>query len=79
MPTVPRVGAFRFHFYSDEGAEPAHIHVRTPDGEWKFWLNPISLASASGVKPHEAREIERLVFAHHSVLLSAYHEFRRRR
>ncbi|MCT0254245.1 DUF4160 domain-containing protein [Synechocystis sp. PCC 6714] len=36
MPTVIRIAKFRFHFYSDEGLEPAHIHVRSPDGECKF-------------------------------------------
>jgi hypothetical protein len=35
---------FRFHFYSDEGNEPPHIHVATPDGECKFWLQPVRLA-----------------------------------
>jgi len=23
---------FRFHFYSDEGNEPPHIHIAAPDG-----------------------------------------------
>ncbi|MBI5463648.1 MAG: DUF4160 domain-containing protein [Ignavibacteriales bacterium] len=27
MPTVLRLGPFRFHFYSNEMNEPAHIHV----------------------------------------------------
>jgi len=27
MPTVLRIEGFRFHFYSDEGNEPPHIHV----------------------------------------------------
>lgn len=31
MPTVLRIGQFRFHFYSDEGNEPAHIHIATSD------------------------------------------------
>lgn len=38
MPTVLRVGRFRFHFYSNEGREPPHIHVRASEGECKFWL-----------------------------------------
>jgi hypothetical protein len=36
MPTVLRIGNYRFHFYSDERQEPAHVHVQTPDGECKF-------------------------------------------
>ena len=75
MPTVLRVGSFRFHFYSSEGTEPPHIHVRTPEGECKFWLEPILLAAVNGVKPHDVRVIERLVFEHHAALLAAYHEF----
>ncbi|MFW6114203.1 MAG: DUF4160 domain-containing protein [bacterium] len=42
MPTVLRIGPFRFHFYSDESKEPAHIHVRSPDGECKFGTRRIS-------------------------------------
>ncbi|HBB93559.1 MAG TPA: hypothetical protein DC042_18005 [Bacteroidales bacterium] len=33
MPTVLRIGAYRFHFYSDEFNEPPHIHVETADGK----------------------------------------------
>ena len=38
MPTILRLLGLRFHFYSDEGAEPAHVHVDAGDGECKFWL-----------------------------------------
>jgi hypothetical protein len=48
MPTVIRIGHFRFHFYSDEGSEPPHIHVRSPDGECKFWLEPMIICNRSG-------------------------------
>ena len=75
MPTVLRIGSFRFHFYSDEGNEPAHIHVAIPDGECKFWLDPIMLARNKGVAPHVIRRIERLVFEYHDYLLEKYHEF----
>ena len=37
MPTILRIANFRFHFYSNEGNEPPHIHVRCSDGgECKF-------------------------------------------
>ncbi|MEX0780276.1 MAG: DUF4160 domain-containing protein [Balneolales bacterium] len=36
MPTVLRIGSYRFHFYSDEGNEPSHIHIETTEGECKF-------------------------------------------
>ncbi|MBI5326531.1 MAG: DUF4160 domain-containing protein [Ignavibacteriae bacterium] len=75
MPTVLRIGSFRFHFYSDEYNEPPHIHVATPDGECKFWLEPIRLAMNIGLKPHEIREIEKLVFKNEKFLKEKYNEF----
>jgi hypothetical protein len=75
MPTILRIGRFRFHFYSDEGNEPPHIHVATPDGECKFWLNPILLANSINIKPHEIREIEILVFENSKLLTEKYYEY----
>ena len=75
MPTVLRIGNFRFHFYSDEGNEPPHIHIATPDGECKFWLEPVLLASNINVKPHEVREIEKRVYENHDLLISKYNEY----
>jgi len=75
MPTVLRIGSFRFHFYSDERNEPPHIHVETPEGECKFWLDPIVLARNKGVPPLVVRAIERLGFAHQVYLKEKYHEY----
>ena len=77
MPTVLRIGNFRFHFYSDESQEPPHIHVATPDGECKFWLEPVELAKNWGIKQHALRQIEGLVYQNRGLLLSQYHEFHR--
>lgn len=74
MPTVLRVGPYRFHFYSDESREPPHIHVRSPDGECKFWLDRVRLAGNRGIPPQDLRQIERLVFRHQQSLVEAYHE-----
>jgi hypothetical protein len=78
MPTVLRVGGFRFHFYSDESEEPAHIHVRSANGECKFWLEPVGLAGNRGIPRHDLREIERLVFEHRQLLIEKYHEYHNR-
>ncbi len=75
MPTVLRIGSFRFHFYSDERNEPPHIHVAIADGECKFWLDPIKLARSKNVKPHITREIERLVYKNQEFLKKAYNEY----
>jgi hypothetical protein len=75
MPTVLRIGGFRFHFYSDEGVEPAHIHIRSADGECKFWLLPVSLARNRGIRAHDLRQIEQLVYEHQQTLLEAFHKY----
>lgn len=75
MPTVIRIGSFRFHFYSDERNEPVHIHIETPEGECKFWLNPIGLARNKGVPPQSLRSIEHLVFEHEKLFREKWHEF----
>ncbi len=57
MPTVLRLSRYRFHFYSNEGNEPAHIHVDTPEGECKFWLGPVELAK--WLPPQSASKVEK--------------------
>ena len=76
MPTVLRIGPYRFHFYSDEGNEPPHIHIRSSEGECKFWLSPIGLANNHGIPASKLNEIERLVFEHQITLSTKYHEHR---
>jgi hypothetical protein len=78
MPTVLRIGSFRFHFYSDEINEPPHIHVATTDGECKFWLNPIRLARNKRVPSYVIHKIEKLVFEHQDYLMEKYYEFHSR-
>ena len=51
-----------------------HIHVATPDGECKFWLDPIRLARNKGVSPVTLRDIEKLVFEHQALLKREYDE-----
>ncbi len=75
MPTVLRLLNWRFHFYSDEGSEPAHIHVASGDGECKFWLSPVRLARAMRIKAHELREIEAIVNEREAFFLEKWHDF----
>ena len=75
MPTVLRVGRFRFFFFSNEGREPPHIHVKSSDDEAKFWLDPSQLAANYGFKGHELTEIERIIEEHRQQLLETWHEY----
>jgi hypothetical protein len=53
MPTVLRWGPYRAFFYSNEGDEPVHLHVRSGNKEAKFWLHDVSLAVNAGFPAHE--------------------------
>lgn len=75
MPTVLRLLNWRFHFYSDEGSEPEHIHVDTGDGESKFWLSPVRLARSENIKPVELRRIEAAVIEHEPLFMEKWHEY----
>ncbi len=75
VPTVLRVAGYRFHFYSNEGEEPPHVHVDAGDGECKFWLEPVALASNYGLAATTVRKIERLVYEHQADLRESYREF----
>jgi len=69
------IGSFRFHFYSDEGNEPPHIHISTPDGECKFWLDIVQLARNKGVAAHVLRDIEKMVYKHRTLFSEKFNEY----
>ena len=60
-PTIFRYRSYRFYFFSRE--EPRmHVHVISPDGEAKFWLEPkIELAVNNGLRTTELNELQRIV------------------
>jgi len=74
MPTKLRIGPFRFFFYSNEYGEPAHIHVQRDSLLVKFWLEPVSLASATRFSSKELRKIRLLVIENKEMLLEAWNE-----
>lgn len=75
MPTILRVGAYRFFFYSNENGEPPHIHIQRERSLAKFWLKPVSLASSIRFPPKEVRDLRKLVNEHKSELLEAWNEY----
>jgi hypothetical protein len=75
MPTVLRVGRYRFFFFSNEGQESPHIHVAAGGDQAKFWLDPIDLASNYGFRAHELNEIEQIIEQHQNALMEAWNGY----
>ena len=75
MPTVMRVGSYRFFFYAGDRDEPAHIHVERDENTAKFWLEPVRLHSSGGFGSKEISRIQRLVDENRESLLRQWHEF----
>ncbi|MBI5187640.1 MAG: DUF4160 domain-containing protein [Nitrospirae bacterium] len=75
MPTVLKVGPYRFFFYAGDGDEPAHIHVERDENITKFWLDPVRLQSSGGFSRLEITKIHKIINEHHSKLLEAWHEY----
>lgn len=74
MPTVLRLGPYRFFFYSNEGHEPPHIHVESADGEAKFWLDSADLAAGYGYGRAELNRIRAIVIEHRAMFLTKWSE-----
>ena len=75
MPTVLRIGPYKFYFYSHEPKEPAHVHVDRDAQSAKIWLEPVSLARNFGFSAHELREVISLVSKHQQQLNNSWNGY----
>jgi Domain of unknown function (DUF4160) len=75
MPTVLRINAYRFYFYSHEPNEPAHVHIDRDDSTAKFWLEPVALAKNIGFSAKELRKLQSLVEENKVMLAEAWDEY----
>jgi ribosomal protein L16/L10AE len=72
-PTIFKEGSFRFFFFSREESR-IHVHVSHPDGEAKFWIEPvIALATSTGLSTQQIKAAESLVNAHLKEINHAWH------
>ena len=75
MPTLLRIGAFRFYFYSHEPNEPPHVHVDRGAATIKIWPESLEVAKSRGFRAHEIGGIVALAEAHREHLLEAWHGY----
>ena len=72
MPSVLRVGPYRFYFYASDRNEPPHVHVRRDRAMAKFWLDPVRLARNYRFRRHELRTVEAIIRENEQLLREAW-------
>ena len=75
MPTVLRIGPYRFFFYSGDGVEPPHIHVERDEKIAKLWLEPVRLQNSGGFGRKEIHKIQQIVREHKLEILERWNEY----
>ena len=71
-PTVLKYKSYRFFFFSRE-EKRIHIHVTSPHGEAKFWIEPtIALSAYSGFSKSQLNRLQKLVEEHKSEIVKAW-------
>ncbi len=75
MPTILRVGPYRFFFYAGDRDEPPHVHVERDDNTAKLWLEPLRLQLSIGFHRVEINRIMRIAEENRDQLLKEWEEF----
>lgn len=79
MPTVLQQDGFRFHFYSNERNEPAHIHITGRGGEMKIWLPSLAVEFSFGLSPPAQRRVLEITQENSTLLMERWNEYSRRK
>ncbi len=74
MPTVLRVGPYRFFFFSNEQSEPPHIHVESSGKYAKYWIRPVAYERSTGFRAHELAEIRRIIVENEDLIEERWNE-----
>jgi len=74
VPTIDDIGPYKLFFYSSEGREPPHVHIRRERATAKFWLDPVRLARSRRFSDHELRTLQRTVEENQPRILEAWNE-----
>jgi hypothetical protein len=74
MPTIDDIGPYKLFFYSAEGVEPPHVHVRRDRATAKFWLNPVYVARSKRFSDYELLAIQKIIEENHERILEVWNE-----
>jgi hypothetical protein len=74
-PTVFRYKNYRFFFFSREERR-IHVHVTCPDGEAKFWIEPIvALCHNHGLSPRALRNLQKVIERRKDEIVLAWEKY----
>lgn len=74
MPTLLRIGPYRFFFWSDEHAPP-HVHVESAHGRAVVELAVVEVKIARGYTDRERAEIREIVVRHREGFLRRWYGY----
>ena len=75
MPTILRIGTYRFFFYAGDGNEQPHIHVERDNHIAEFWLDPVGIVKEGGFSATELNRIQKMVESHEEDLVNEWENF----
>ncbi len=75
MPTVLKIGPYRFFFYSSDGDEPPHIHVERDDKIAKYWLDLVRLQYSGGFNRTDINKVHKIINIHKQEFLEAWFDY----
>ncbi len=75
MPTLLKIGPYRFFFYSSDGCEPMHVHVERDNNIAKFWLDPIRLQNSGGFRRNEINSIQGVIQEYQVAFMEKWNEY----
>lgn len=75
MPTIWRELGFRFSFYSADGSEPPHVHIKKDNAEAKWWIgtDPPREARSDGFNAADRSRIASIVTQRRDQFLKEWH------
>ena len=75
MPTFADIGPYKLFFYSAEGNEPPHIHIRRDRATAKFWLAPVRIATSRRFTDSDLRALQKLVEENEVEIMEAWNDY----
>jgi hypothetical protein len=76
VPTILLINGFRFFFFSADGNEPIHVHVKKGGGDGKVWLEPeLKPAYLIDFTAQEEKQIMKIVEENRKLIIKKWNEY----